>query len=245
MQQGWRHTRPLVWTFFCIIWSWHKRETLQQLTLILTSQQYYPQMNTYNFEEMGQLPVYNTYNYRYITLTLCVRHRHHTNKKYNGHSLSPSQSSPVLFIEVDMGALGCLHFGQQALLWLELGDHHLTGPLLLLVLLYLPPIQDFLFTLENALIIRFFICRVLVTGNRTFFFLTLFICTIFKTVSLSGRQCCGSGQIVDPDLTLKSSVVEPELEPEPVETKLFWGAGAETGAVISNFGSCSAVPEPK
>ena len=118
---------------------------------------------------MGQLPVYNTYNYRYITLTLCVRHRHHTNKKYNGHSLSPSQSSPVLFIEVDMGALGCLHFGQQALLWLELGDHHLTGPLLLLVLLYLPPIRDFLFTLENALIIRFFICRVLETGNRTFF----------------------------------------------------------------------------
>ena len=109
---------------------------------------------------MGQLPVYNTYNYRYITLTLCVRHRHHTNKKYNGHSLSPSQSSPVLFIEVDMGALGCLHFGQQALLWLELGDHHLTGPLLLLVLLYLPPIRDFLFTLENALIIRIFLSAV-------------------------------------------------------------------------------------
>ena len=211
MQQGWRHTRPLVWTFFCIIWSWHKRETLQQLTLILTSQQYYPQMNTYNFEEMGQLPVYNTYNYRYITLTLCVRHRHHTNKKYNGHSLSPSQSSPVLFIEVDMGALGCLHFGQQALLWLELGDHHLTGPLLLLVLLYLPPIRDFLFTLENALIIRiFFICRVLETGNRTFFlphtlhlynFQNSF--TVRKAVlrirsnCRSGsdlkKQCCGAG----------------------------------------------------
>ena len=33
--------------------------------------------------------------------------------------------------------------------------------------------------------------------------------------------------------------------PEPVEPKLFWAAGAETGAVINYFGSGSAVPEPK
>ena len=39
------------------------------------------------------------------------------------------------------------------------------------------------------------------------------------------------------------SVAEPE--PELVEPKLFCGAGAGTGAVISNFGSGSAVPELK
>ena len=42
----------------------------------------------------------------------------------------------------------------------------------------------------------------------------------------------------------KISVAEQELEPEPVEPKLFSGAGAGTGAVFSNFGSGSAVPEP-
>ena len=36
------------------------------------------------------------------------------------------------------------------------------------------------------------------------------------------------------------SVAEPELEPEPVEPKLFWGAGAGTRVVISNFCSSSA-----
>ena len=195
MQQGWRHTRPLVWTFFCIIWSWHTRETLQQLMLILPSNiTILKWTHTILKRWANYRYITHTMNYRYITFTLCIRHRHHTNKKYNWHSLSPSQSSPVLFIEVDMGALGCLHFGQQALLGLELGDHHLTGPLLLLVLLYLPPIRDFLFTLENALIIRIFLSAVfwwLVTV--LFFFLALFICTIFKTVLLSGRQCCGSG----------------------------------------------------
>ena len=46
-------------------------------------------------------------------------------------------------------------------------------------------------------------------------------------------------------LVFLTSVAEPELVPEPVELKLFRGAGAGTGAVISNFGSGSAVLEPK
>ena len=37
------------------------------------------------------------------------------------------------------------------------------------------------------------------------------------------------------------SVAEPELDPEPVEPKLFCG----TGAVISYFGSGSTAAEPK
>ena len=43
--------------------------------------------------------------------------------------------------------------------------------------------------------------------------------------------------------SLKSSVAGPELEPEPVEPKLFWYPGVGTGAVISYSGS--AILEPK
>ena len=39
------------------------------------------------------------------------------------------------------------------------------------------------------------------------------------------------------------NTIVAELEPEPVETKLFWGTG--DGAVISFFGSGSTAPEPK
>ena len=43
------------------------------------------------------------------------------------------------------------------------------------------------------------------------------------------------------------SVAEPklELEPEPVELKLFWRTEAGTEAIISYFGSGTAVSEPK